>query len=109
MSLSRPLHALTVAGLLWPLTEAQAQTRVQILHASDLEGGVEAIDAAPNFAAIVEALEADAGQKGLTSLLLSAGDNMIPGPFFSAAARCSNRCSRTPTPARASAGSTSRS
>ena len=82
---SRPLSALAVAGLLWPLTEAQAQTRIQLLHASDLEGGVEAIDAAPNFAAVIEALEADANLKGLPSLLLSAGDNMIPGPFFSAA------------------------
>jgi 2',3'-cyclic-nucleotide 2'-phosphodiesterase (5'-nucleotidase family) len=64
---------------------ASAQTRVQILHASDLEGGVEAISDAPNFAAVVEALEADAALAGVPSLLLSSGDNYIPGPFFSAA------------------------
>ena len=79
---------LTVAAFLalaLPLGSAEAQVRVQILHASDLEGGVVAIDRAPNFAAIVEALKADAAQKGVTSLLLSAGDNYIPGPFFNAA------------------------
>lgn len=59
--------------------------RLQILHASDLEGGVNAIGDAPNFAAVVEALEADAANNGTSSILLSAGDNYIPGPFFSAA------------------------
>ncbi|MCW5559766.1 MAG: alkaline phosphatase, partial [Verrucomicrobiae bacterium] len=54
---------------------------LQILHASDLEGGVDSIVDAPNFAAVVEYLE---GQHTNT-LILSAGDNYIPGPFFSAA------------------------
>ncbi|MDA0372727.1 MAG: bifunctional metallophosphatase/5'-nucleotidase [Planctomycetota bacterium] len=67
-------------------TLATGQTRVQLLHASDLEGGVEAITDAPNFAAVVEALEADAVSLGLSSVLLSSGDNYIPGPFFNAAA-----------------------
>ena len=57
---------------------------LQLLHASDLEGGVDAIDRATNFTAIVDALEdrhdIDA------SVTLSAGDNYIPGPFFNAAA-----------------------
>jgi YVTN family beta-propeller protein len=55
----------------------------QLLHASDLEGGVEAIDRAPNFAAIVDALEDAAGIDA--SVTISAGDNYIPSPFFSAA------------------------
>lgn len=54
---------------------------LQILHASDLEGGVDAIDRAPYFAAIVDALEETAEN----TLVLSAGDNVIPGPFFNAA------------------------
>jgi 2',3'-cyclic-nucleotide 2'-phosphodiesterase (5'-nucleotidase family) len=54
---------------------------LQILHASDLEGGVRAIDRAPNFAAIVDLLEDEVAN----SLTLSAGDNVIPGPFFNAA------------------------
>ncbi|MEO3413396.1 choice-of-anchor I family protein [Roseovarius sp. CAU 1744] len=57
---------------------------LQILHASDLEGGLEAIENAPNFAAVVDALEADAAASGIASVLLSAGDNYIPGPFFNA-------------------------
>ncbi|MEO1194073.1 MAG: choice-of-anchor I family protein [Pseudomonadota bacterium] len=57
---------------------------LQILHASDLEGGVGAIENAPNFAAIVDALEQEAAADGVASILLSAGDNFIPGPFFNA-------------------------
>ncbi len=54
--------------------------KLQILHASDLEGGVNAIGRAANFAAIVDFLE-DTHENSIT---LSAGDNYIPGPFFSA-------------------------
>ncbi|MEO0764310.1 MAG: hypothetical protein AAFZ09_21325, partial [Pseudomonadota bacterium] len=38
----------------------------------------------PNFAAVVGALEEDAATAGYDSILLSAGDNYIPGPFFNA-------------------------
>lgn len=55
--------------------------RLQILHASDLEGSVDAIDRAANFAAIVDMLE----DSHANSILLGAGDNWIPGPFFNAA------------------------
>ena len=58
--------------------------KLQVLHASDLEGGLDAIENAPNFAAIVDALEADAAAGGFASILLSSGDNYIPGPFFNA-------------------------
>ena len=63
-----------------PSDKAQAGSVVQILHASDLEGGVEAIANAPNFAAIIDRLE----EEYETTLILSAGDNYILGPFFSA-------------------------
>jgi predicted extracellular nuclease/2',3'-cyclic-nucleotide 2'-phosphodiesterase (5'-nucleotidase family) len=56
--------------------------QLQILHASDLEGSIGAIGNAPNFAALVDLFE-DEYQNSIT---LSAGDNYIPGPFFSAAA-----------------------
>jgi len=82
--------SLAVAGLAAGVLVLQAPVsagtptfRLQLLHASDLEGGVAAIDRAPNFAAIVDALE-DAPGMG-ASITLSAGDNYIPGPFFSAA------------------------
>ncbi len=58
--------------------------KLQLLHASDLEGGVDAIENAPNFAAIVEAFEEEAADQGIASVLISAGDNYIPGPFFNA-------------------------
>lgn len=60
---------------------------LQILHASDLEGGVDAIEAAPNFAAIVDVLE-DTYEN---TLILSAGDNYLTGPFLNAASDLSFR------------------
>lgn len=58
--------------------------KLQILHASDLEAGIAAIDNAPNFAAVLGALEADAAANGYASVTISAGDNYIPSPFFNA-------------------------
>ncbi|OAB62341.1 hypothetical protein AY599_14510 [Leptolyngbya valderiana BDU 20041] len=72
-------------------TPPPASNKWQILHASDLEGGVDAIQDAPNFAAVVEGLEIDATNQGINSIALSAGDNYIPGPFFSAAGDSSIR------------------
>lgn len=66
------------------LTVTTAVTKaltLQVLHASDLEGGVDAIADAPNFAAIMDKFSAEMPN----TLILSAGDNYIPGPFFSAA------------------------
>ncbi|WGF88817.1 5'-nucleotidase C-terminal domain-containing protein [Marinivivus vitaminiproducens] len=54
---------------------------LQLLHASDLEGGLEALERAPNFAAITAHFQ----EEMPATLTLSAGDNYIPGPFFSAA------------------------
>ena len=53
---------------------------LQILHASDFEGGVEAVQRAPNFAAIVDRLE----DTYANSITVSSGDNFIPGPFTAA-------------------------
>ena len=53
---------------------------LQILHASDFEGGVEAVGRAKNFAAIVDRLE----DQVANSITLSSGDNFIPGPFTAA-------------------------
>ena len=55
---------------------------LQILHANDLEGGLEALENAPNFAAMVDVLEDEVAN----TLILSGGDNYIPGPFFNTAA-----------------------
>lgn len=53
---------------------------LQILHNSDAEAGLAAIQDAPRFAAIVDALE----DTEANSILLSSGDNYLPGPFFNA-------------------------
>jgi 2',3'-cyclic-nucleotide 2'-phosphodiesterase (5'-nucleotidase family)/DNA-binding beta-propeller fold protein YncE len=53
---------------------------LQILHGSDFEAGLAATARAPNFAAIVDALEGSYAN----SITLSSGDNYIPGPFLAA-------------------------
>ena len=55
---------------------------LQILHASDWEGGLLATERAANFAAIVDRLE-DATPNSIT---LSTGDGWIPSPFYIAGA-----------------------
>jgi 2',3'-cyclic-nucleotide 2'-phosphodiesterase (5'-nucleotidase family) len=62
---------------------------LQLLHASDLEGGVDAIGRAANFAAIIDRLEDDPSVDA--TIRVSAGDNYIPGPFFNAASDASVR------------------
>lgn len=54
---------------------------LQVFHASDLEGGVNAIEDAPAFAALQDAFE----DEYANSITISSGDNYIPGPFFNAA------------------------
>ena len=65
-------------------TEALEQrtllTTLQLLHASDLEAGVPAIEDAPRFSAVVDSLRGEFAN----TLLLSSGDNFIPGPVFDA-------------------------
>lgn len=53
---------------------------LQILHASDWEAAAEATTRAPNFAAIVDALE----ETYTNSITLLSGDNFIPSPFTAA-------------------------
>lgn len=55
---------------------------LQILHASDLEAGLDATSRMGNFAAIVDRLEDDYAN----SLTLISGDAWIPGPFYAAEA-----------------------
>ncbi|HIK57268.1 MAG TPA: 5'-nucleotidase C-terminal domain-containing protein [Synechococcales cyanobacterium M55_K2018_004] len=55
--------------------------QLQILHGSDFEAGISALDDAVAFSTVVNALRDDFAN----TLILSSGDNYIPGPFFSAA------------------------
>ncbi|MBW4515506.1 MAG: 5'-nucleotidase C-terminal domain-containing protein [Timaviella obliquedivisa GSE-PSE-MK23-08B] len=65
---------------------------LQILHASDFEAGIPAIDDSIGFSAILEGFRTNdvapqfqASPTALANTLtLSSGDNYIPGPFFNA-------------------------
>ena len=54
--------------------------RLQLLHAADLEGGVEALDNAPRFSSVLNALKAEEEN----TVIIGAGDTYIPGAFFAA-------------------------
>jgi len=53
---------------------------LQLLHAADMEGGVEALENAPRFSSILNALKAEVEN----TVIIGAGDSYIPGPFFAA-------------------------
>lgn len=54
---------------------------LQLLHAADMEAGADALDDAPRFSAVLDALRQQMPEQ---TLVLSSGDNYIPGPFFGA-------------------------
>ncbi|MBD2181642.1 bifunctional metallophosphatase/5'-nucleotidase [Planktothrix sp. FACHB-1375] len=54
---------------------------LQLLHASDFEAGIPALDDAPRFSSVLNALRSQFPNQTLT---LSSGDNYIPGPFLAA-------------------------
>lgn len=56
--------------------------KLQLLHASDQEGGIAALEDAPRFSAVLNALRDDFAN----TVVLSSGDAYIPGPFLSASA-----------------------
>ncbi|NER21995.1 MAG: bifunctional metallophosphatase/5'-nucleotidase [Symploca sp. SIO1B1] len=51
---------------------------LQLLHASDFESGLEALEDVPRFSAVLNALKDDYPN----TLILSSGDNYIPSPFL---------------------------
>ncbi len=73
---SAPVHVTVNRATSSPLT-------LQILHASDFEAGISALDDAPRFSSVVAALKAD---MPTNTIVLTSGDNYIPGPFFTASA-----------------------
>lgn len=63
-----------------PPAPADGSFTLQILHASDFEAGLAAVDRASRFAAIIDKLEDSVAN----SITLSSGDNFLPGPFIAA-------------------------
>ncbi len=60
---------------------------LELLHAADQEAGIPALDDAPRFSAVLNALkEQDLGGDGEpdNTLVLSSGDAILPGLFFNA-------------------------
>lgn len=74
------LLAMLPAGAGLAASDGTVAFTLQILHASDLEAGVGAVDGAPNFAAIIDKLE----DSEANSVTISSGDNWIPSPFLNA-------------------------
>ncbi|GAB4385294.1 MAG: hypothetical protein Kow00121_50080 [Elainellaceae cyanobacterium] len=61
--------------------------KLQLLHAADQEAGVPALEDAPRFSAVLNALknedaDADGTPDYANTLVLSSGDAYIPSPFF---------------------------
>lgn len=58
-----------------------SKSTLQLLHAADMEGGIEALENAPRFSSVLNALKAEIED----TVIIGAGDSYIPGPFFAAA------------------------
>ncbi|MCB1877664.1 MAG: bifunctional metallophosphatase/5'-nucleotidase [Chromatiales bacterium] len=61
--------------------QTTAKFLLQVLHAADQEAGAPAVDDAPRFSAILKALRDEMPE---STLALTSGDVLIPGPFLSA-------------------------
>jgi 2',3'-cyclic-nucleotide 2'-phosphodiesterase (5'-nucleotidase family) len=64
-----------------PPAQQEPSFTLQILHASDMESGLPAADAAPRFSAVLRALEE---QAPIQTLKLASGDVWLPGVFYNA-------------------------
>ncbi|MFN0047950.1 MAG: choice-of-anchor I family protein, partial [Cytophagales bacterium] len=73
---------INVNGINTITTTGAAAYTLQILHGSDFEAGLAALDNAPKFVAIWNKFNGDYAN----TLRLSGGDNYIPSPFFNASA-----------------------
>ena len=61
-------------------TPAFSETTFQLLHAADMEGGIEALENAPRFSSVLNGLKTEVEN----TLIIGAGDSYLPGPFFAA-------------------------
>ncbi|GAB4564162.1 MAG: hypothetical protein Tsb0020_14040 [Haliangiales bacterium] len=91
LALACALAAAPLAGCLdvgageyeYPPAPTPQNFTLQILHAGDMEAGSDAVDDAPRFSAILDAL---ASEYLVNTVIVSSGDNYLPGPFFSSGA-----------------------
>lgn len=64
-------------------SNSQTSSRLHLLHLADAEAATNAIQTAPNFAALVDKFVEQGDNLGLNTLILASGDNYLPGAFFS--------------------------
>lgn len=79
---SKEATPISLIGIKTLTTPGAAAYTLQLLHASDFEAGLAAMDNAPRFAAIWSQLNGEYPN----TLRVSGGDNFLPSPFFNAAA-----------------------
>ncbi len=75
------LGILTALALVLWFNQPGQPLQLQILHASDFEAGIPALEDAVRFSSVLNTLKAEMPNN---TLVLSSGDNYILGPFFSA-------------------------
>ena len=80
-----PVLATLILGAFTPAfsengVEAPVSFTLQLLHAADMEGGIEAFENAPRFSSVLNALKSEFKN----TVIIGAGDSYIPGPFFAA-------------------------
>ncbi len=60
--------------------EAASSFTLQLLHTADIESGIEALENAPRFSSVLNALKIEVEN----TVIIGAGDTYIPGAFFAA-------------------------
>ena len=81
ITLSTLLFVSLTLGSLPAFSQNEERFTLQLLHAADMEGGIEALENAPRFSSVLNALKAEIEN----TVIIGAGDSYIPGPFFAAA------------------------
>lgn len=81
ITLSALLFVSLTLGSLPAFSQNEESFTLQLLHAADMEGGIEALENAPRFSSVLNALKAEVEN----TVVIGAGDSYIPGPFFAAA------------------------
>ena len=84
--ITKIVFSILLLGILTPAFSQNGEapsskTTLQLLHAADMEGGIEALENAPHFSSVLNALKAEVEN----TVIIGAGDSYIPGPFFAAA------------------------
>ena len=79
--IAKIVFSILLLGIFTPVFSQNVENfRLQLLHAADMEGGIEALENAPRFSSVLNALKAEIEN----TVIIGAGDSYIPGPFFAA-------------------------